>query len=165
MKPGTGWIAGVVTTLALTVGANIWLMTVAGDDPSVAVEPDYYQKAVAFDSTLAQGRRNATLGWRVTPSLARITDGRATELRVRLADATGASIADATVTVEAMANARSDVRLTATFTAEGDGYVATLPIARPGLWEFRFSVTRGAQHFTASERLDAVASPSGTHGP
>lgn len=165
MKPGTGWIAAVVGILGVTVAANIWLMTVAGDDPSVSVEPDYYRKAVSFDSTIAQGRRNATLGWRIVPSLARITDGRATELRVQLTDSAGAAIAGATVTVEAMANARSDVRLTATLAPDGHDYVATLAISRPGLWEFRFSVVHGGERFTVSERLDAVASAPGTHGP
>ena len=165
MKKGTNWIIGVVVILALTVAANVWLITVASDDPSVALEPDYYQKGVAFDSTIAQGKRNAALGWRVTPALAPITDGRATELRVRLADSTGVAIAGATVKVEAMANARADVRLNATLAADGADYVVRLPIARAGLWEFRFSVTQGAQRFTTTERLDAVAATPAAHGP
>jgi hypothetical protein len=30
------------------------------------VEPDYYRKAVAYDSTLAQERHDAQLGWQLT---------------------------------------------------------------------------------------------------
>ena len=62
--------------LALTVGANFWLYVAANDDRGIAIEPDYYQKAVAWDSSMAQARENRRSGWRVTPSLARLHRAR-----------------------------------------------------------------------------------------
>ena len=49
------WAIGAV--LLITVAANLALFHVAGSDPSFVIEPDYYAKAVAWDSTMAQTRR------------------------------------------------------------------------------------------------------------
>ena len=99
MKRGTWWPIGITGVLAVTVAANIWVAKIASEDPSFAIEQDYYQKAIAWDSTLAQANRNTQLGWRLTPELGPIgTNGR---LRVsaRLTDAAGAPISAATVRV------------------------------------------------------------------
>ena len=69
MKPSTRWPLGITALLALFVGVNVYLMRVANDDPSFSVEPDYYHKAVVFDSTIAQERRNVVLGWRASTSI------------------------------------------------------------------------------------------------
>ena len=56
MKRGLWWPIAVAAILATTVAANIWVMMIANDDPSFAIEPDYYRKALAWDTTLAQSR-------------------------------------------------------------------------------------------------------------
>ena len=53
------------TVLALTVAGNLWVMRIANADPSFSVEPDYYRKAVDWDSTMAQRARNEALGWQL----------------------------------------------------------------------------------------------------
>ncbi|MEZ4456629.1 MAG: FixH family protein [Gemmatimonadales bacterium] len=58
----------MIGVLAITVGANGYMLYEANRGMA-AVEPDYYQKAVDFDSTMAQARRNASLGWRVDAAL------------------------------------------------------------------------------------------------
>ncbi len=86
MNKGVGWPIGVATILVLVVAANVWVAIIANRDPSFAIEPDYYAKAVAWDSSMAQARHNATLNWSLTPTLgafarrqrrhpARTTDG------------------------------------------------------------------------------------------
>jgi hypothetical protein len=55
------------------------------------------------------------------------------------------------VAVETFANARRDDILTATVRPAATGYVTTLPMRRDGLWEFRFTVTRGDDLFTFSD--------------
>ena len=159
MKRGIGWPIGVAAVLALTVGVNIWVAVIAGDDPSFAVEQDYYKKAVSWDSTLAQQRINERLGWRLVPALGSVTRGAATPLNVRLVDSTGTPISDATVRVSAFYNARAGTVLEATLTHDAAGYGAELPIAHLGAWELRFDVRRGSDRFTAVSRIDAV--PSG----
>ena len=65
MKPGMGWPIGVTVILGATIAVNLWVMKIANSDPSFAIEPDYYRKAVHYDSTMAQQRLNASLGWGV----------------------------------------------------------------------------------------------------
>jgi len=157
VKRGLGWPVGVVITLAAVVAANIGLVIVARSDPSFVIEPDYYAKAVAWDSTLAQQRRNSELGWSISPDLRPFTRSGDATLRVRLTDATGKDVDGATVEVAALFNARAgDVR-TATLSADSTGgYVTAIPVNHAGIWQLRFTVVRGADRFTHETRVEAV---------
>lgn len=157
---GRGWPIAVVVVLTLVVLLNVWVAFIANDDPSFAIEPNYYAKAVAWDSTLAQQRRNAALGWTLTSTLDAFARGAGATLHVRLIDSAGKPIPAATIGVSALYNARAATVYTATMRADGDGYVTTLPVAHAGQWEFRFDVVRGGERFTSDVRIDAV--PSGT---
>ncbi|MCO4098260.1 MAG: hypothetical protein HEQ38_02465 [Gemmatimonas sp.] len=157
MKKGMGWPIGVVTILASTVVANVIVMRIANDDPSFAVEPDYYRKAVHFDSTMAQERENISLGWGIETRIDSIGDGRHTRVAIRLRDASSYPLPGARVAVMARFNARANDTLTALLTEESPGtYVTTLPIARPGEWDVRVDATHGSQRFSASSRVSAV---------
>lgn len=157
MKRGAWWPIGVAAILAATVGANVWLAVVAGTDPSFSVEPNYYEKAIAWDSAMAQARENQRLGWRLETRLGEISAARDTRLDVRLVDSTGAPIPDATVQVAAFFNARASHVLSATLRRDTIDYTARLPMTHAGEWEFRFDVHRGRQHFTNTTRIEAVA--------
>jgi nitrogen fixation protein FixH len=145
-----------VALLAASAGANIALVVITSRDTSFAVEPNYYAKALAWDQTMAQQARSEALGWslglRVDPAAAR---GRKT-VTVRLADRAGAPIEGAEVAVEVFHNARASRILSAALSPEGQGYVAVMPIDRPGLWEFRLRVTRGPEVFVATLTRDVT---------
>lgn len=161
MKRGMWWPIGVAAVLSLTVGANFWVLAVANDDPSFAIEPDYYQKALKWDDEMAQQQRNATLKWQLTPALSPF-DRKGAVLTVRLTDSTGAALTGAKVTVAALANARANAVLDATLAPGArDGYAVVLPINRAGEWELRFEAVRGAERFTAVRRVEATAQPRG----
>lgn len=157
MKRGLGWPIAIVTILGITVAANIWGAVLAGDDPSFAVEPDYYHKAVNWDSTLAQSRENERLGWRIATTLGAFDVKAGAHLSVTLVDSTGAPIADAVVHVAALYNARADQIFQATLSSTGGTYAAMLPVAHAGEWELRFEVLRGGRKFTSTSRVEAVA--------
>lgn len=154
MKRAHFWPIGIVLVLAATVAANLWVMRVAGADPSFAIEPNYYAQAVQWDSTLAQQVRNRALGWSIRPEFARDSAGRV-ELTATVVDASGREIRDAQVQVTAFAVARSAHRLEIPLRQSRRGYSGTLsarPI--PGRWELHFDVRRGDERLTATERLD-----------
>jgi len=157
MKRGWYWPFLLVGLLASGVAANLYFLARAVGDPSFAVEPDYYAKALAWDAHQAQERENVTLGWsvalEVTP--ADLATGRA-HLVARLTDREGGFVTGAAVALTAFHNARAAKVLTAslTETAEHD-YVAEMPIVRPGLWEFRVTARRGSETFTAVVDQDA----------
>ena len=158
MKRGAAWPIAITAVLALTVGANVLLLRIATEPNAYATEPDYYRKAVAWDSTAAAERASTATGWSCDASL--VARGRAFEIRLRLVDAAGAPVAGAAVHVTAIHNlaAATPSELTATPAAAG-GYVATLPVARAGLWELRVAATRGREHFTADLRREAPELP------
>ena len=161
MKRGWGWPVGVAAILAATVGLNIWVYRVANDDPSFAIEPDYYQKAVDWDSTLAQRRQNLVLGWHLSPRLDAFTVRDGALLEVTLTDASGAPIRDATVKVAAFFNARANDIIDSTLARDSTGYAVRLPVTHGGVWELQFDVTRGDQRFTAVSRVEAVPAGRG----
>ncbi len=150
------WPIAIVGVLVVTVAANAVLLFEAGDREAAAVEPDYYRKAVAWDSVLAQENRNAALGWRLQAELGAVTPS-GTPLIVRLSDARGLPLADGDLAVEAIHNREATHRVRATLSPTADGvYAATLPLAHRGLWELRFTAVRAGERFTATVRRDAA---------
>lgn len=156
MKRGAWWPIGVATILGATVAGNVWLAVVAGSDPSFSIEPNYYEKAIAWDSTMAQARENQRLGWRLEPRLAAVAPNGEGRLDVTLVDSAGAPIRDATVSVAAFFNARASHVVQATLLHDTTDYSVRLPIAYAGEWELRFDVHRGREHFTNTSRVEAV---------
>lgn len=149
-QKGWYWPWLVAGLMAVVIGANLVLIYLATSDPSFAVEEDYYQKALAWDDRRAQDLKNSELGWTLDFAVAsnRSADGSVT-IDAVLRDAEGRSIGDASVRLEAFHNARAAYILRTAMKRSGDGsYRASLPMRRPGLWEFRFEVTRGGERFT-----------------
>lgn len=152
---GRLWPWAVAGVLAVTMAGNIWVMRLAGADTSFAVEPDYYRKAVAWDSTMAQAARNTELDWRLGARLGAPSAGGLATLAVTLHTAAGAPISDAVIRVEATHNADANRILAAELLPAGDGtYHATLPATRRGLWELRLEALRGPERFTVTLRRD-----------
>jgi len=163
MKPGMGWPIGIVVVLAATVAANIVVMRVASSDAAFAVEPDYYKKAVAFDSTMATERRSNALGWSARSSIVASDSIGRPMLTVTLVDAQGQPLQGATVNVTALANARANDILSAALheTAPGQ-YQARLSAKFAGLWEVRIDAVRGADRFVTSTRTDVANTTAST---
>jgi nitrogen fixation protein FixH len=152
-RPGA-WPLGITAILLTFASANLWMMHVAGSDPSFAVEPDYYQKAVAFDSTMAAEARSARLGWNASSVIA-VVDGGA-RVAVTLRDSAGQPVTGARVSVDARFNARANDVLTGTLAEDGPGtYSAPLKVGHGGEWEVRVDAVRGEQHFVTSTRAQA----------
>ena len=162
MKKGMGWPLAMTAILAVTVGANIWVMRIASADPSFAIEPDYYAKAVQWDSAMAQERRNRELGWTVTPVLAAFDAGRGARLHVVVTSSDGVDIGDATVHVAAFAVARSSRIANVTLRRAAGGYDALVPVTHGGAWELRLVVRRGGDRMVVTRRVEAV--PASTSG-
>lgn len=145
---------------------NFAVMRIASNDPSFAVEPDYYAKAVAFDSTMAQQRRNLALGWGIETRLDPIERGKPTRLTVLLKAPDAGPLVGARVSVMARFNARANDTITANMQEIEPGeYVASLPILTPGEWEVRVDATRpdsirtgATDHYLVSRRVTAVQS-------
>lgn len=160
---GLGWPIAMTLVLATTVGVNLFVYRIAASDPSVAVEPDYYNKAVHWDDELAQRRLNRELGWRSAITLSAGNGmGGAGELSVRLTDSTGAPLEGATVSAQAFPVARANqvaaLELVASAGDADDGsqgiYAAPLAVTRRGRWEVRLAVTHDGDRFTSTQQVE-----------
>lgn len=151
MKKGWYWPLLIVGLLFVGgIGPNLILLAMATSDPSFSVEPDYYTKSLHWDERLAQERKNSELGWTLGLDLHPGATGEAgIELTAHLLDRAGVPVDGASVELEAFHSARASDVLKASLRSGGEGtYGARLPARRPGLWEFRFVVRRGADVFT-----------------
>lgn len=162
MKHGRGWPIAVGAILLVTVAANLAALYVADDDPSFAIEADYYQKAVHYDDQMTQELRNERLGWRLTPTIAPLARSGAV-VTVRLTDAHGVPLTGVRLRVAALFNARANDVLDATLVPQRDSdYTGRLPMHHAGEWELRFEAVRGGQRFTAVRRVDVALAGTGS---
>lgn len=157
--PGRGRAWALAPFLILGGGlAGLGVMTaLAVDDPSFALERDYYRKAVEIDARRAQEARNRELGWElILESIPETPSGG--ELIVMLLDGQRgvdgpALLDDARVTLEAFHNARALDIQELELEGVGEGrYRTRLTSVRPGLWELRFTVQRHGTVFTSVQR-------------
>jgi nitrogen fixation protein FixH len=151
---GWYWPVGLAALLVVSAGANIALVVITSRDASFAVEPDYYAKALAWDETMAQQARNEALGWSLGLSVEPTGERGRMTVAVGLSDGAGAPLPGARIAIEALHNARASRVLAAVLEPRGLGYTTVMPLARPGLWEFRLRVTRGPDVFTATLMRD-----------
>jgi len=147
---GLHWPLLVVLVFVGNMAVAATILVIANSDPSFAVEPDYYDKALGYEREVEQRRRNLELGWSLSlPDLVRTADDGVCELLVEVADRGGAPIDGATVTMTAFPIARAGDRAEVSFDAVGAGrYAARLTHPRPGLWELRLRVERAGEVFT-----------------
>jgi len=158
MKRGWYWPLLLGGLLTAGVAANLYFMARAVGDPSFAVEPDYYAKAVAWDAHQAQARVNADLGWKLDLAVGAADRGTGrARIVAGLTDRDGRPLAGLTVGLEAFHNARATDVVTLMLAETPDHvYVGDAAVVRPGLWEFRVVATRGTETFTAVVELDAL---------
>jgi nitrogen fixation protein FixH len=150
------WAPGVL--LATLLGTQLTVLHSVLDDPSFALEPDYYRKAVAWDARQQLERESQALGWHAELAAEPALEARGLGLRVQLRDAQGGPLAGAFVHVQAFANARAARVFEAALVETAPGtYSTEIPNSVLGLWEFRLEATRGAQRF--AEVLRQSVSP------
>jgi len=143
------WPALIVAGLALHVTTLVIVVLIATRDPSFAVEPNHYQKALRWDATAARLRESHQLGWAASLQLDPVSDvmGRR-HLVCRIRDKNGVNVVGAIVHLVIFHHARAADRVHVTLDPEQDGtYTATVPMKRPGLWECRVDARRGDDVF------------------
>lgn len=168
MKKGMGWPIGVVAILVATVASNISVIVLTRDDPSFAVEPDYYRKAVAWDSTQQRVAQSDALHWRLSAHVS-APDGEGVAgsrtLTIDLTDNAGAVVRNATLSGSLLHVARAnDVQRVAFTENEAGQYVVTVPMPRDGIWELRLAAQRQTDRFQETVRIDTerdVITPTG----
>jgi nitrogen fixation protein FixH len=149
---GRIWAWVPVLLLGGLLGAQLTVLHYVLEDPSFALESDYYRKAVSWDAQRDLDRASAALGWQA--QLVATATERETQLRLELKDAGAVPLGGASVRLQAFANARAARQFEVTLAESAPGlYQGELPSAAGGLWEFRLQATRGTARFAKIVRL------------
>jgi nitrogen fixation protein FixH len=111
--------------------------------------PDAYDRGLAYNQTLEERAAQAALGWTATFG-AELTEGTTTAVTVELADAEGAPVTGAEVTMLFRRTTHDGEDTTFTLTDAGGGaYTAEIDLPGAGLWDVRGHAARDE-----GERLD-----------
>ncbi|MCK6513116.1 FixH family protein [Myxococcota bacterium] len=151
---GWFWPWLLVGLLAISSGGSLLMVVIAINDPSFAVEDNYYKKAVEWDKQVDENTQSTRLGWRFDLTLKpHPTRPTLQILSVTLQAQDGSPLQDADVTVRAFHNAQASQPLRLTLKPTGKGrYTSPILAHRPGLWIFRLHAQRGPQRFAAQSR-------------
>ena len=147
------WPMIVVSLLLLQIVISGSAAYFALSDPSVAIEPDYHNKAINWDARLA--RRD--LEWNAdinVPSTSDSIDQH--EVTITLTDKEGQTLTGAQMEVTAFPHARANQRQVVKFHDEDKSgrYRATMRLPRAGIWEFRVFAKHNDSVFLQSHELE-----------
>ncbi len=132
--PGGAWPVIIVGLLVLNV-AVCAVTVVSALSGVTSIEPDYYEKALAWDAHKAEFADPESLGWTVEAG------ANAGTLEVSIRDRDGGPVAATAVSGVYFHQARSDARTKVVFASIGGGrFIAPADLARPGLWELRLEI-------------------------
>ncbi|MEM7629128.1 MAG: FixH family protein [Planctomycetota bacterium] len=146
---GRHWPLVVVGLLGLNVSVCATTVYFATRDGPVAVEPDYYQRAMDWDARRAATPDVSARGWATDVES---VDGTAL---VRLTDAQGDALIGASVVASGFHRAFSRDRHDLTFVEVEPGvYRVALPGAMLGFWELRLRVTHDGIGAVAVETIE-----------
>lgn len=168
MKPGMAWPIGITAILATSVVGNLIMMRVANDDPSFAIETDYYQRAVDFDTTMHQQSRSDALGWTASATIGEVSNGKGV-LRVQLRGKNAEPVAADSVLAVAFFNGRANDREHLTLVrapSDTSGiYLHDVAVAHAGQWVVMIDAWRGTEHFVETARVEVASAAGVTPGP
>jgi hypothetical protein len=148
------WVpAGLLGSMLVGLGSMAY---VAIDDPSFALEPDYYDKAVHWDRSQAEARASQVLGFQLQPTrtLTVASDGTV-EVELTLRDRQDNPLSGAQIRLEAFPNAAAARIESRDLQEAAPGvYQTRLRNGTTGLWELRCVVSHGAARYRQVLRLE-----------
>ncbi|MCG3121818.1 MAG: hypothetical protein GIKADHBN_00189 [Phycisphaerales bacterium] len=161
VNTGRIWPAAIIGLLAMNVAIVGITVYFAQSDPSAAIEPNYYEKAVKWDQTAAQREASRRLGWNIVLDIDAPASGAGT-VTALLTDRSGAALEGASVELVAFHNARAgDRRVVRTEEQPGGQYRGGLNVDRDGRWHFMVTARRGTETFTTEFDQDVVVAETG----
>lgn len=160
-RVGRHWPLVIVLMLLTHASLMIGTIVYVGSKDDTFVDPEYYAKSVDWDHQREMRQAAQRAGWGTalrTEFIGRDPARRVVELRLTEAD--GTPIEDATVALVSFHPRAVSVRLDAQLSHEEGGvYRAVLPIDRTGIWVAELTVQRGTVRALLTEDLDVISVP------
>lgn len=145
----------IIGLLVMQIGLCFIGVYMATRSDANVVEHDYYDKALHWDQQVAAEQASAALGWQAEINISAMPDMQANRTFVlSLKDRAGAPIADAKIRMIYFHHAHARQVETVELRDQGAGfYSAVLPIARPGIWEFRMVAEYGKEKWMKKQQV------------
>jgi len=149
----------VVALLVFMASMMAVLFYAASGDPTHVVEPDYYNKAMKWDSTAAVRDESIRQGWQVVLDFRPVPGEMLAEagaevpntlVVVQIKDSTGLAVKNVAVHLRTYFSARADRVFEADMQAMGEEFGAAFRLGPPGLWEFEVLARRENPPFNFS---------------
>lgn len=153
------WPWLVVSLLSGHTLLIVTAVTLAVRDPSFAVVPDYYDKAVDYDHYKADLQASAELGWTLTIKPGSIVDEHGQRLvTADVLDRDGQPLAGLDVQLSVIFLGGGQPQRSAVLQPTGQGYMAAIEMPHSGAYSYDLSAKREAQHFVQSGEIDVAGS-------
>lgn len=150
------WMSVVVGLLGLQVFIGVGSVWLSLGDPSVAIVPNYHQKALDWDATQRARHLPAKLGWQIEThvgSVAGVEPLRSVHVDVR--DAGGQSIQHLNITGRLYHHARgADVHVLQFVESSAGDYRSMTSLVAPGMWQVQLQIE--GEHGIASDTRDII---------
>jgi nitrogen fixation protein FixH len=142
------WCSLVVLMLGGSVGMWIYAAVLAVSDPSMAIVPDYHEKALQWDKHLAIERATHALGWTVAYVPGPASDSAGTrELTLFVRDRDARPVSGAAGHLRLYHHARAGAAVTVPLTEREPGtYACQVAMGRAGYWQMELVLDRGQEH-------------------
>ena len=147
------WPWGLVAMVTALVCVDVTMLVLASGDPSFAVATVDGDPSEAWNARRRQEARNEALGWDAQLDVD-LPAGASPVAVLRLLDAAGNPVIDATVSLTAFHHARAADRVKTVLlaVAEAPGtYRGSIRIAREGRWAFEIDCAAGDERFTSDQ--------------
>jgi len=137
----------IVVGLLLGNVAMMVVLIVASSSNRPEIIPQYYDRAVAYDTELDEAAHSREIGWQATATLA--NDG----ITVEVVDRSGGPIADARVAVSGFQRAHAAEALDLALVPTDGGYRARRDL-RAGVYDLKIKVERDGSTFVARQTVE-----------
>lgn len=150
------WVSGIVSLLGLQVFIGIGSVILAVGDPTVAVVPNYHQKALDWDTTQRAAQLTGKLGWQVKPLVGLVSaDGGKRLVRVSIQDQQGQPVSDLHVSAAVYHHARgSEVYNLNLVETDAGYYEGTTSLTQAGVWQVYVQIE--GMHGIASDNREMM---------
>jgi len=170
IPPHILWPGMVVALLLMSVVMVTITVTAAVNDPSFAVDPDYYKEHIDWNARKQAQAASDALGWEATITVASSpNDDGLHSVELVLRDRDGQPVEGAVARADTYHYARAHQRYTLSFVPMADKpghYVARAPINHDGIWAFELKADKGQAHYlhTVKRTLSGIV-PGQVHPP
>lgn len=150
------WVSGIVSLLGLQVFIGIGSVILAVSDPTVAIVPNYHQKALDWDASQRAVNLTGKLGWKVTPMVGLVSaDGDRRLVRISIQDKEERPVTDLNVSAAVYHHARgSEIYNLNLVETDAGYYEGTTSLTQAGVWQVFIQIE--GMHGIASDNREMM---------